>query len=57
MFRFTRKAKTVQTPVHPLNQFATVLTAQQLAQYSAGKALLAAERAERNARPEGGSDL
>jgi hypothetical protein len=50
MFRFTRKAKTAQNPVHPLNQFATVLTADQLAQYRAGKALLAAAHAERTAR-------
>lgn len=42
MFRFTRKARAAQTPVHPLNQFATVLTADQLAQYNAGKAILAA---------------
>jgi hypothetical protein len=42
MFEFLRKARPAQTPVHPLNQFATVLTAAQLAQYEAGKRALVA---------------
>lgn len=37
MIRFTRKAKPAQERVHPLNQFATVLTVTQLAQYTAIK--------------------
>lgn len=49
MFRIARKAKAAQTAVHPLNQFATVLTAEQLAQYAAGRAALARTGALRNA--------
>lgn len=40
MIRFTRKTKTREVRVHPMTQFATVLTAKQLAQYEAGKAIL-----------------
>ena len=40
MIRFTRKTKVAQTKVHPLNQFATVLTAEQLAQYLTRRAAL-----------------
>lgn len=32
---FKRNRKPAQTPVHPLNQFATVLTAEQWGQYIA----------------------
>jgi len=42
MFRITRKPKPVQTPIHPLSQFATVLTAEEMAEYEATRAKLIA---------------